>query len=467
MHPPDALRLPALIDSEVGDFLTAEGRSLFSLTRAFGSPLHLTFPAAVLKNINEYQRVFEGAALAGVVLYATKANKSESFLEATAAGNAGADVSSLQELRQALAHGIPGSRIGVSGGAKSAPLLLLACNHGCTIAVDSVGELHQLLAVASARRHISPPRVLVRLNDIGSEPSRFGVPRSELPALYDIFQQAQGRVVFGGYSFHLEGYSLEDRVRAIALSLGEIQRARLAGFAARTIDIGGGFPVSYVAKETWERFSSEATKPAFSSLFFRRKSFASFYPYYHETPRAAFLARLLNSDLPGYPGRVQEVLRAADIELVIEPGRSLLDQAGLTLMRVADVKSTASGELVVVVEANINHLSEQWFESEYLPEPLHLPLRPALTETPTIASVGGNTCMERDMLSWRRIAFEHRPEPGDLLIYLNTAGYQMDTNESEFHRMPIPEKFAAFRHDGRWNWTCDREFSALALARPA
>lgn len=41
------------------------------------------------------------------------------------------------------------------------------------------------------------------------------------------------------------------------------------------------------------------------------------------------------------------------------------------------------------------------------------------------------------MITWRKIKFDYLPEPGDYLIYYNTAGYQMDSNESNFHKIPL------------------------------
>lgn len=45
------------------------------------------------------------------------------------------------------------------------------------------------------------------------------------------------------------------------------------------------------------------------------------------------------------------------------------------------------------------------------------------------------------MITWRKIKFEDIPEKGDLLIYYNTAGYQMDSNESTFHKIPLIQKY--------------------------
>ncbi|EUA27842.1 diaminopimelate decarboxylase domain protein [Mycobacterium xenopi 4042] len=44
------------------------------------------------------------------------------------------------------------------------------------------------------------------------------------------------------------------------------------------------------------------------------------------------------------------------------------------------------------------------------------------------------------MLTWRKVVLPHEPRHGDMLIYPNTAGYQMDKNESQFHDLPLPRR---------------------------
>ncbi|WP_348525458.1 hypothetical protein [Nocardia brasiliensis] len=79
-----------------------------------------------------------------------------------------------------------------------------------------------------------------------------------------------------------------------------------------------------------------------------------------------------------------------------------------------------------------------------------------LPGAPTPTSVGAATCLDSDMLSWRRIPLPRAAEVGDLLIYPNTAGYQMDSNESAFHDLPIPPKVVLHDAPGRrFRWTLD------------
>ena len=95
---------------------------------------------------------------------------------------------------------------------------------------------------------------------------------------------------------------------------------------------------------------------------------------------------------------------------------------------------------MIVTNGNINCLSEQWFNSDYLIEPkLYIPDKTRKKER-IYASICGNLCLEQDMLTWRRIKFDYIPKKGDLLVYYNTAGYQMDSNESEFHKIPLVKK---------------------------
>ena len=149
-------------------------------------------------------------------------------------------------------------------------------------------------------------------------------------------------------------------------------------------------------------------------------------------------------------------LRENEIRLAIEPGRALLDRAGSSVFRVQGVKTrTAQGDSyqLLTVDGTSLSLSEQWFDSEYLPDPALWPTRPG---APTPASVGAATCLESDMLSWRRIPLPRAAEIDDLLVYPNTAGYQMDSNESAFHQLPIPPKVVLYSTSGgRFRWTLD------------
>jgi diaminopimelate decarboxylase len=71
--------------------------------------------------------------------------------------------------------------------------------------------------------------------------------------------------------------------------------------------------------------------------------------------------------------------------------------------------------------------------------------------------------MEDDYLARRFIPFRSRPRAGDLLVYVNTAGYQMDSMESEFHRLPLPRKVAAISSGGTWRLIDDERVNVTHL----
>ncbi|MFH1284106.1 MAG: alanine racemase [Candidatus Peregrinibacteria bacterium] len=457
------LEISPIIHPDVNQFIQEENPRILELIEAFGSSLHIVFPEIAGANLTRFQETLRESNVEGSVFYAAKANKSEAVLEAMAKAGGGADVSSVYELRQALSHGIRGENIAMSGPTKDPRFLLLGIQQGSTIAIDSIDDLKNIIEILNSLDDKQKAKITIRLNDVGENKSRFGIPKSDLPAVYELLQANSGKIEFSGFAFHLDGYSIEERSKAILSVVEEIQRARSIGFNCNTVDIGGGFTISYVDKNSWEQFQQANKGEEGAKLFFHGKRFKHFYPYYNEKPGPAFLKEVLAYEQDGTRKSIAEILIESNIQLVVEPGRSILDQAGITLMRVKGIKQTASGNHVILAEANLNHLSEQWFCTEFIPDPILIQAEKDNSSEPIEASVAGNTCMEMDMITWRKIGFKHTPKSGDVLVYVNTAGYQMDTNETDFHRIPVPQKVAAYRKRDQWAWKRDSEFSMLDI----
>ena len=110
----------------------------------------------------------------------------------------------------------------------------------------------------------------------------------------------------------------------------------------------------------------------------------------------------------------------------------------------------SNGDNLIVTNGNINCLSEQWFNTDYLISPMLYKKNKCNKKKTIIASVCGNLCLEQDMITWRKLKFEDTPEKGDLLIYYNTAGYQMDSNESTFHKIPLLEKYIVEKDNNKY-----------------
>ncbi|WP_228804596.1 alanine racemase [Nocardia higoensis] len=408
---------------------------------AVGTPFHLMYPARVRGNIAEFQQAFDRAGVDGVVYYGKKANKAACVARACAEQGAGIDVSSVGELTAALAHGVRGDELMVTGPAKSAELLWLAARHGASIAIDALDELDRLLDSGITAR------VLLRALPEGSS-SRFGMTGAELDRAVELLA-GDTAVRLEGFSFHLSGYDAAARAVLAAELIGRCVRARELGHAITTLSIGGGFGVDYLSADAWARFTAQAR----ASWFHAGTSFGSYYPYHFPVPGAAMLTAILAHRGPGGDD-LAKTLRDNGIRMAVEPGRALLAHAGSTVFGVRGAKTRhahGSPYRLLTVDGTSLSLSEQWFDSEYLPDPLLWPPRRDTRETPT--SVGAATCLESDMVSRRRIPLPRPAEPGDLLVYPNTAGYQMDSNESAFHDLPLPPKVVLHETDGdtlRW-----------------
>ncbi|MBO0855096.1 MAG: Y4yA family PLP-dependent enzyme, partial [Nocardia sp.] len=403
---------------------------LAQIAHAVGGPFHVLYPPRVHTLVDAFRERFDRHGVDGAIYYGKKANKSAGVVRACAEAGAGVDAASAGEVRAALAQGIRGEDLMITGPAKSDELLWLAARHRALIAIDDRYEFDRLAALAI------PARVLLRVLPPDSD-SRFGMTDDEIDCLLADIEPTPIQVA--GFSFHLPGYDPLARSRLAADLVERCRRTRVLGHPVDTISVGGGFGVDYLPEEAWVTFT-EGCDPRW---FHAGKSFESYYPYHQRPAGPDALSAVLEY------GGLAQLLRDNAIRLAIEPGRALLDRAGSTVFRVQGVKTrTAAAQpyQLLTVDGTSFSLSEQWFHSEYLPDPVLWPIRPG---PGTPAAVGAATCLESDMLSWRRIPLPRPAAVGDLLIYPNTAGYQMDSNESEFHDLPIPPKVLLSEQPGR------------------
>ncbi|MFF4322887.1 alanine racemase [Streptomyces sp. NPDC001568] len=415
--------------------LLADHRSLLAdLLDGLGSPLHIVLPEVFEENVVGLGQAFAESGVPADILFAKKANKADCYITSAAALGVGIDVAGTPELVKALAGGVPGHRIGISGPEKDDRLHALAVQHDCLVAVDSVSELRRLAATARlARRQV---RVLLRSRTAGQPGSRFGLSAAERKAAVGLCAELAAHVGLRGFSFHLNGYSTAERAMAANEMIEHCLDARRRGSpSAELVDIGGGLPVRYVESRLWDAFIDQ-NEPAH---YHAAKDFKDFYPYGGQSAAQAVRAIL------AHPVDGDESLsvkaRRHGIRFVVEPGRALLDQAGFTMYRVQQVddRRGTDGYAIVTVAGNSFSLSEQWFNSDYLPDPVLLSARPVADEI-FPACVAGSTCLENDLVTWRKIGFPRPVRRGDHLVYLNTAGYQMDSNESPFHDAALPLK---------------------------
>jgi diaminopimelate decarboxylase len=453
-----------------------EARPLLEgLAAALGSPCNVVLPQQVSTNASAFRAVMERHHIGGEVLFAHKANRSAAIIRQLASTPTGIDVASLKELQQALGAGFRPERI-VATGPKPDAFLWLAASSGITVSVDSAVELQRLAALVTKG---GMPRVRTTLRLSGftaagvtrlARTSRFGTPVADLESLLDVVDDVRDAVELIGVAYHLDTIGQEEKAAALDACLDALVRCRSRGHPATSVDIGGGFGVNYLDDaDQWERWTSALT----AAVLGRAPSITwDGHPYglraEQGTIRGALGLYPAHRPVTG-PDYLDVLLAGASTHgkdlgttlsehlyhLQIEPGRALLDQAGLVLVRVNEVR-TVGDRTLVALEANARDISLE--EHGVLMDPVLLQRSGPRAGPPVDVYLLGNLCLEADLLTRRAVQMPVCPEAGDLLVFVNTAGYFMDFSADQALQQPLAQTVAAYEIDGVWHWCLDDHY---------
>jgi len=381
-----------------GDELTLGGMTASALAAEFGTPLLVLDE----QTLGARARAYRAAAPDALIAYGTKAFPNVAVLRLLADEGLGADVSTLGELEFALAAGVPAERIVVHGNNKSDAELARAAEVGAGLVVLDAPDEVERAATAGIRRvllRVTPgieadTHASIRTGHAGS---KFGfTPETAIAAL------AQARELgleAAGLHVHL-GSQLVDA------SAGWASIAWLAGFASvckretswspAVVDLGGGLAIRHVEDDP--------------------------------TPSIAdFVAQILD--------RIQRGFDAHDLappQLVLEPGRSVVGPAGVTLYRVGAVKQAADGTRWAAIDGGMSdNPRPQLYDARYTAL-----LANRASDGPTATySVAGKHCESGDVLI-RRVALAD-PQRGDLLAVPATGAYTL-AMASNYNGVPRP-----------------------------
>ncbi|MBM6404195.1 FAD/NAD(P)-binding protein [Phycicoccus sp. CSK15P-2] len=415
---------------------------LSRLLDEYGSPVNLLDAAPLAGHAAELVSAGEGLGVDVRVFFARKANKAISLAEAAFAAGHGVDVSSERELTQLLDRGADPSRVILTAAVKPLSLLRVAVDNRVCTSLDNHDEL---VALGAAGADGETP-VAVRL--AAPEPllqSRFGFTAQEAEELL-----ASGfRHRLEGVHFHLHGYAASDRALALDAALDVVETARRVGHRPSFIDIGGGVPMRYLdSAEPWTTFWDAHTSALLGrgpEVTWRNDPLGRqvvgdqvhgtppVYPMWQEPVRGAWLARVLTS-ASRKGGTIASRLRASGVRLHVEPGRALLDGCGLTVARVAFRKRGRDGEWLIGLEMNRTQCRSA--AADFLLDPVLVPVGEDRSEPGTGYLVGAY-CIEAELLTLRRMSFPRGVATGDLVAFVNTAGYQMHILESASHQIPL------------------------------
>lgn len=368
-----------------GEELFLEDVRLADLAREHGTPLFAYSRAAMLSALAAYQRGFAGRK--AKIFYAMKANSSLAVLQVFARAGCGFDIVSGGELERVLAAGVAGGDIIFSGVGKTRREMQRALEVGIhCFNVESEPELEVLSEVAAGMGLRAP--VSLRVNpdvnplthpyiSTGLKGNKFGIAHKEALRAYQRAAALPGlRVV--GIDCHIGSQitQVSPYMDALDRVLDLVTAIEAAGIPIEHIDFGGGLGIVYNAEQP----------PAADALWQR------------------LLARL---DARGFGER----------QLMIEPGRSLVGNAGLCLAEVLYLKPGEQKNFCIV-DAAMNDLPRPaMYEAFHQIVPLQQ--RPGKA---VAYDVVGPVCESGDWIGRdRKLALQ----PGDHLAVLSAGAYCM------------------------------------------
>lgn len=433
--------LPGRLEPWLEDLLSQPDQ-LSAAISEHGSPVNVIDPRPLGRNARELVEAAESRNVAFRIFFARKANKALCLVDEALRPGHAIDVGSERELRQVLDRGAQPDDVIVTAAVKPRALLELCVESGVTVSIDNLDEWALLAEIAADRGATTP--VALRLAPEGDDlaASRFGLTRSEVTR---VAADASAQLEIGGVHFHLDGYSVPDRVVAGAQALASADELRAAGHPVAFCDIGGGIPMSYLESEAdWELFWEEhqrAQAGECEHITYEGHTIGKVYPYFQRPVRGEWLGLLLDSEIPGH-GTFATALSERGLELRCEPGRSLLDGCGTTIARVEFRKQRADGTWLVGLAMNRTQCRST--SDDFMVDPILV--RPSDAGEPTgaiEAYLVGAYCVERELLTWRRLRFPRGVAVGDLVVFPNTAGYLMHILESASHQIPLARNLVA------------------------
>jgi diaminopimelate decarboxylase len=381
--------------------LHAEDVDLSVLAEAVGTPFYCYATATLERHYRVFAQAF--ADVDALICYAMKANSNQAVIATLARLGAGADVVSEGELLRARTAGVPPEKIMFSGVGKTERELALAVEQGILcVNVESEPELERLATIGAKKGRaadisirVNPdidPKTHVKIST-GKAENKFGIPISRARDVYARAAKLKGvRVI--GVDMHIGSQitELEPFSDAFALLADFVRALRADGHVIRHVDLGGGLGIPY----------REDNEPP--------------------------------PDPSAYAAVVKRATRDLDCQLIFEPGRLIVGNAGILVTRVLYVKR-GEAKTFVIVDAGMNDLVRPTLYDA------HHDLRP-VQEAPVgaprlIADLVGPVCESGDFIAQDRPMTE--PKAGDLIAIMSAGAYGAVQASTYNTRALVPE----------------------------
>lgn len=397
--------------------LCFDGCDTTALAKKYGTPLFVYSENDIIGRFDELRRDFVEKYENTRVAYAAKAFFTLAMAKLVENCGMCVDVVSGGELYTAIKAGFPAERIEFNGNNKSREELALAVENGIgRIIIDSLQELALIEDVC--REKGKTMKVLFRITPgvkssthdyivTGKKDSKFGIPLDDDVFLPQIKAAIDSPYVdLYGLHFHVGSQLLDNasHLQALDILLGLVTKVRETfGYEMKELNLGGGFGVTYVDEK----------RPPYS--YFLDPMMEKIDRYYSQLalPRPS---------------------------VVIEPGRSIVAEAGISLYTVGSIKEIKGIRKYMAVDGGMtDNIRPALYQAEYTG------IMAGKAEEPAedVVTVCGKCCESGDVLI-RDIPVA-KPEPGDLFAIYSTGayGYSMASN---YNKNPIPA--VVFVRDG-------------------
>jgi len=378
------------------DNLFFDGIAIEDIAKNIKTPFYIYSEDSIKKNIKDY---ISGASQKTLFCYSVKANSNLSLLKLIASQGMGFDVVSKGELHRAIKAGANSKRIVYSGVGKTKEEIAYALNNKILcfnveseeelFAINSQASLMKLKADISIRIN---PDVKVKTHpyiSTGMRENKFGIAYEDAFEIYKKAKQLDS-INIVGIDFHIGSQimSIEPYLDSISSVKKLIQKLNTIDIKLSHIDVGGGLGISYQGEELVDK--SEYVKTIINSL----------------------------SDL--------------DLNIIFEPGRSIVGDCGILVSQVQYVKES-SAKNFLIIDASMSELMRPPLYGAY-----HeiTPIRKS--EMPNkVYDVVGPVCESSDFIGKER---KLNCKSGDLLVIQDVGAYG-SVLSSNYNTRPRPAEY--------------------------
>jgi len=460
------------------------GADMVRLAEEYGTPLYILFEDMIAENYRKYKTALENESEDHLICYAVKANTTYDVLKLLAGMGSGADVASEYELRIALDAGIPPEKIRANGNCKNGPYLEECIHKGIIINVDPEEEVEiihatskQMGTVARINLRLSgfPLRNITSSNITTSGRwSKFGI---NIKKAVDVFRQIKklDGLALNGLMVHL-GSQVTDITAyytVIDIMLCLARDAQKIGLEISELDLGGGWGIRYFAQDDWTAIKSRIKNTAQDNYSWANELIGYKYnpaakemewigeELYCPYRQDVFIHKLFNEKISANKILGQKLAEIGSPRFVIEPGRSMVGNAGVTMARIGHVSKTPLDQNIIHLDIGVNCHTF----GTAVPEQLHkIEIANNIQDEEVFETyVAGNLCFTGDLLCRIKNRLNRKPLRGDYLLLYDTGAYS-DFFSSNANSFPRPAKVMV-ASDGTHRLLEEREDAAGVFRR--